>query len=89
MTLVRKSHKSRVSHHPSLSEINEVRLRQNVLNLSDTMNNTYMQTVSEKFKLWSVFKFLNINAIKSVKLAIVGISDYESKFVSPCFASAE
>ena len=72
----------KISHYRQLQYVG---LRQNVLNLSDTMNNTYMQTVSENsnYGQFSVFKH------KCYKIVTIVIySDYESKFVSPCFASA-
>ena len=50
ITLKEKSHKSHISHHPSFSEtfleISKVQLKQNVLDLSDTMNYLYTQAVS-------------------------------------------
>ena len=51
ITLQEKSHKSRISHHLSFSEntflkISKVQLKQNVLDLSDTMNYLYTQAVS-------------------------------------------
>ena len=58
ITLQEKSYKSQISHHPSLSEISKVQLKQNVVDSSDTMNYLYTQTVSRNLNYghFSVFK---------------------------------